>query len=650
MLPQARSSLAPCLLPRFRSTGILAAACLAACSSSGDSSSPSTDTGPVLSFGVESLSESEVTPQIQVPIVLDESASEPLEVFVQLGGSAAEGGSGASADYELIGGPLITIPAGSLGIDLILVPVDDGIPEGSETILLQLAEPSFGTLGDPSLAEVLLFDGTGPGGGTSAPFGTSLLVATNLINLAGPRVHTAGETNGSSVALSPVGVQADHPALSPNGESLAYEGIVVGQGFIGAYVLERQGGQIVEATGLAIDGRGPFAWSPDSSTLAFYESFASGLSRVAMVGADGQNPVVVSPSGTFAADDSGPPVLWSPDSQRVAFLAQENGASPDRLMAVNADGSNPVELSAGLPFLANVNRTFRWSSDGQWVAFTTGQELYVVQGDGTNLELVTSTLPGNASTLPFRFRWSPDSQELAYVAVDPALPVVRLYVTEPGGESREVSGNNTESVGPIWAWSPAGGQLALIAAYDQGPVELRVAAADGSGTLVVSGLEIPEDLRWSPDGEFLAYRTFPGAPHGVWSVRADGTDLVELTGNGLPAEDVASFELYSWSPDSERLSFVLGIPGSPEGRVLISDGPAGGDRIVHFGELAGPDDIRDHRWSPDGSRLYARVAEQLPGFLRVGLRSLAVDGTGAPVETTSNVYDGDGSVGEFFLR
>lgn len=650
MLPLARPSLAFCSSPILRSAGLLAAACLAACSSSSDSGSASSEPPPVLSFGLGSLTESEVAPQIRVPIVLDRAAPEPLEVQIQLGGSASSSGGAAAADYELVGGTLVTIPMGSLGLDLVLVPVDDGIPEGGETIVLQLADPSIGAIGNPSLAEVVLLDGTGPGGGTSAPFGTSLLMATNLINLAGPRVHTAGETAGSSVPLSPAGVQAEHPALSPNGESLAYEGVVMNPGFVGVYVLDREGGQIVEASGLAVDGRGPFAWAPDSSTLAFHESFASGLTRVAMVDADGQNLAIVSPPGTFTADASLAPVRWSPDSQRAAFLAVQNSVSPARLIAVDRDGSNPVELSESLPFEVNVNGTFRWSSDGQWVAFTTGQELYVVQGDGTNLELVTSALPGNAATLPFRFQWSPDSLELAYVAVDPVPPVVRLYVTEPGGEPVEVSGNNFGSVGPVWAWSPAGGQLALIAAYDSNQPELHVAAADGSGTLEVSGLEIPEDLRWSPDGEFLAYRTFPGAPHGVWSVRADGTDLVELTENGLPAEDVASFDLYTWSPDSQRLSFVLGIPGSPEGRVLVSDGPAGGDRIVHFGDLAGPDDIRDHRWSPDGSRLYARVAEQLPGFLRVGLRSLSVDGTGAPVETTSNAYGGDGSVGEFFLR
>jgi hypothetical protein len=62
----------------------------------------------------------------------------PLTVNFSLGGSATLG-----ADYNAAASPIV-IPAGSSSATLTLTPIDDTIPEGTETIILTLAPGSYG--------------------------------------------------------------------------------------------------------------------------------------------------------------------------------------------------------------------------------------------------------------------------------------------------------------------------------------------------------------------------------------------------------------------------------------------------------------------------------------------------------------------------
>lgn len=640
-----RPSAGPAILP-----ALLLAAGLFGCSSSSDGSGPGANEPPVVGFGVDSLLETEAAPSIRVPIVLDKTADVPIQLSIQLGGSASDGSGFAAADYEVVGGKTVTVPAGSLGLDLVLIPVNDDVLEVSETILLQLSSPSFGTLGDQSLAEIILLDGNGPGGGTSGPFGSSLMEVVNLVNLAGPRIFTAGESAGSAVSLSPAGVQVLGTAFAPDGKHMAYEGLVEGLSYRGIYILDEDGGTIVEASGAAIDGSGPIVWSPDGSTVAFGESFVGGLVGMAMVDSDGGNPVVVRPPGAVPADPSAEPYRWHPGSQRVAFLVREGQTGTERLVAVNRDGTEYVELSIGIAAGVDVDGTFQWSANGEWMAFTADNELYVVQSGGGGLQLVASDL-GNVfpGSVPYVFQWSPTADQLAYVALDSRTGTTRLYVSAPGEGSVLLSADNSSTIRPLWSWSPDGTQVAFIAGYFGAEPELRVSDAEGITSVTVSGDHQALDLRWSPSGEHLAYRSQAGGASLLWSTRSDGTDRVPISKFDLPAEDVRDFASYSWSPNGERLGYVAGMAPEPLGLVLASDVPAGGDRIEHLGPLSGGDRILEHRWALDGERVYARVGVATPGQLLVGLWSIGV-GDGVVVDTTSNAFGGDGTVGEFVLR
>jgi len=110
---------------------------------------------------------------------------------------------------------------------------------------------------------------------------------------------------------------------------------------------------------------------------------------------------------------------------------------------------------------------------------------------------------------------------------------------------------------------------------------------DVEGSLPLSSNRI-ESLRWSPDGERLAW----GALGELYLAKADGTEPVQLT-----EEDGFYREAPEWSPDATKLAYTYGCTRvfDPVCRVAILDLASGEEHVV--GEGAAPD------WSPDGERL-----------------------------------------------
>jgi Tol biopolymer transport system component len=81
---------------------------------------------------------------------------------------------------------------------------------------------------------------------------------------------------------------------------------------------------------------------------------------------------------------------WSPDGKTI--LTEANGS----LLLVPVDGSQPsaIEIAADAPVTAT---RAAWSPDGTWIVFSrvtsTGEDIYIMRKDGTNLHQVTDT-PG----------------------------------------------------------------------------------------------------------------------------------------------------------------------------------------------------------------------------------------------------------------
>lgn len=125
---------------------------------------------------------------------------------------------------------------------------------------------------------------------------------------------------------------------------------------------------------------GSMAWSPDGSRLAV-ETFSATGSGVAVIDtATGDELFVIDAGSTFTAAPS-----WSPDGERLVFLRSDGFDLSTTLMAVAADGGDPVELG-DLGDLAAAGPV-AWSPDGSHVAvagsgMTVAGELWLVPADG----------------------------------------------------------------------------------------------------------------------------------------------------------------------------------------------------------------------------------------------------------------------------
>jgi Tol biopolymer transport system component len=173
------------------------------------------------------------------------------------------------------------------------------------------------------------------------------------------------------------------------------------------------------------------------------------------------------------------------------------------------------------------------------IVFSTTDNVYVVNGDGSDLQRLTS-----GAAQEFDPSWSPDGHRIAYRAQrPPAAPDIYVMNADGSGQRRLASGLSP-------AWSPDGAMIAY--GDDQGGIS--VMRPDGSASRRVPGTEQGEYPSWSPDGAklaFMAHREKASAANfEIYVVNLDGTGLKRLT--NAPGEDGWP----AWSPDGARIVFA----------------------------------------------------------------------------------------------
>ena len=286
----------------------------------------------------------------------------------------------------------------------------------------------------------------------------------------------------------------------------------------------------------------------------------------------------------------------SPDGS--TFLVRDffgsEGGSESPLWLVPAGGGAPRRLGDIEAHAA------AWSPDGQTIAFSHGESLYLCDSRAQNQRKI-STFTGR----PVWIRWSPDGRTIRFTLRDNKSGSAKLWETDLQGSAHPLLATWKPDVFVCCGvWAPSGDYF-FLSDHDGSPqvwslrkaslfsrrVEPTRVTIPGTGTFVslaasptenklfVLGRRaipeifavdpvtkqakqlvpnlVPVGMNFSADGKWTTFVQHHEEKSELWSARADGTGLVQLTEPPLQPYMPVS------SPDGSRIAFVGKLPDQP---------------------------------------------------------------------------------------
>ncbi|HEY2802437.1 MAG TPA: hypothetical protein VGJ67_00795 [Actinomycetota bacterium] len=158
------------------------------------------------------------------------------------------------------------------------------------------------------------------------------------------------------------------------------------------------------------------------------------------------------------------------------------------------------------------------------------------------------------------------------------------------------------------AWSPDGQWLSYRTGNPDrpggNPTQIHLIRADGSGSRTID-LHLPGEAsgeagpaRWSPDGHWLLFDTLGG----IYVVRPNGKDLRKVS--EFPGHHLACYDLEpSWSPSGKAIVFAVLCDGGDLGIWRVNIDGGGRAQVVGTGHGGPFEAAYEPAWSPDGNSL-----------------------------------------------
>ena len=274
---------------------------------------------------------------------------------------------------------------------------------------------------------------------------------------------------------------------------------------------------------------------------------------------------------------------WSPNGPTIAFVRQQVGCDPP---PESVGFVTPGEAARFYGTDARRGSTAppSWAPSGLAVAY--GRDRQTVR-------VTAPTGPVGDNGPGLYPSWAGDS---IAVTVFTQLQVIQLG--DAGGARRVLVPNYvkpTQSKG-VAVWSPDGSRLAFGVVVNENEGGIAIVNADGSDYHVVGrGPNQSVNPTWSPDGTRIAFETNRDGKFDIYSVRADGTQLSNLSNSladdRLPAWHGSTIAFISDRDRAFREVFGYSLyTMSEDGRVVIR-------RAADLHPYSAP------VWSPDGSKL-----------------------------------------------
>ena len=299
----------------------------------------------------------------------------------------------------------------------------------------------------------------------------------------------------------------------------------------------------------------------------------------------------------------------SPDGSRIAYSVMNNdqpGRPYSQTWILNLDTRQSTRLGrASSP---------RWSPNGQWLAYQTGEGLAISRPNGAGAVLL-APISGTNHPLPGsgeRLSWSPDSKSIAFVSSTPGAEpdangdpmVITRYLYKPTASEGLTRFNDnrrmhifivdvaTKSVRQLTSgnyyehsidWSPDGREILFVSNHEPDSDRIfnydifTADAANGAVRRLTDTKNAEYRPVWSPSGKTIAYqgtrRTLTSSEttmedtH-IWIMDADGSHRREID-SGIDNRQGAP----KWSPDGQSLYFTVQERGTARlYRVPVSGG------------------------------------------------------------------------------
>ena len=297
-----------------------------------------------------------------------------------------------------------------------------------------------------------------------------------------------------------------------------------------------------------VGGSGLLAFASDRGEDGFVQIWTMRVSR----DIDGEIRSDSFTQLTFDPGDKDQPV-WSPDGSRIAFVALGEERTGKDIWVMNADGSEPVNISWGIGDEFDP----AWTPDGERVIFTNhyrdsgGRPIYAldwVKPDGTDRARLSGDFVESDPT------FSPDGSWLLYVISAQSHHYFHFrgdyddYQSPRGFDLREIFGEFGEVSDP--AWAPAGDQFAYTR-HDgtrQNVVLVTYESIQRNGVhfpteYPLTDTDADTDAAWSPDARWLAFTSMrDGGDSEIYLMTTTGRPQINLTQReGIDREP-------SWAP------------------------------------------------------------------------------------------------------
>jgi len=275
---------------------------------------------------------------------------------------------------------------------------------------------------------------------------------------------------------------------------------------------------------------------------------------------------------------------WSPDGSRVIYADESD------LYSAKLDGSDKRKL-------ATVPGRIWWprvSLDGHRVRFsvydphTTLSSLWDVSMDGTSARALLPRLEAIASCCG---NWTPDGNYFVFQANNEGR--TDIWAIRERGLFQKSEANPTRlTTGPLNYWAPLpskdGKKIFVVGEQPHGEL-LRYDTKLSQFVPFMNGLSA-EQVRFSPDGQWAAYVTYPEGI--LWKSKVDGSERLQLSFSPIRAA------LPTWSPDGKKIAYVAATVGQAFKIYVISADGGGSEEIIPQEPVQ-----NDPAWSADGNSI-----------------------------------------------